>query len=87
MEDTKTIILGDEYDDLLIEKLKLILKNEGGTILSKNQDLGGSQEINEYSILLNGIILKLEIETYIGISLTGPTNIIDFIVKKIDNFK
>ena len=79
----KTVIIGDEYDDALIEKLRDVLKNEGVKVIEKKWGIGGSQEIAEYYVIIKNENLKIEIETYIGISITGKPDLVDSIVDKI----
>lgn len=82
MEKT-TIILGNEYDSVLIEKLKKVLEAEGVTLSSKLSGIAGSQEFMSYEFYIKGERIEIEIETYIGISLIGPEIIVNDLSKKV----
>ncbi len=83
MDDLKTIVLGTEYDNDLIRKLKQILIDKGGKIVEEIKGIGGSQEFKQYSVIIDGVTLIVEIETYIGVSITGPGFIVNGIAHQI----
>ena len=83
MRNIITKVIGEEYDTNLIKKLKLVLKNNNTVFLNREWSLVGSQELQEFEILYKGEQLKIEIETYIGISLFGSQNMIDDITDQI----
>lgn len=77
---TKTVILGDEYDAGLRERLFAVLRGLGADIADGDWALGGSQEVETVRVRLNGAELTVEAETYVGLSLTGPDDDVDRIV-------
>ena len=77
MEIIKTITIGKEYDNQLIEKLEDILLVEGAILTEKIEGLGGSQDYKSYKVKLKNSIIEIEIETYIGISISGESSIIN----------
>jgi hypothetical protein len=79
----KTIILGNEYDITLIEKLKKVLQAEEITLSSKLSGIAGSQDFLSYEFYIKGEKIKIEIETYIGISLIGPEILVNDLSSKI----
>jgi hypothetical protein len=71
------IILGDEYDELLKENLKEVLRELGGQIDSSGRGIGGSQEIDTVIANINGHKIIIEAETYIGLSISGDKEIVN----------
>jgi hypothetical protein len=64
--------LGSETDDALFERIRGAIRSLQGTVSDPEWALGGSQEITTYTISLPSGVLKLESETYIGITVRGP---------------
>jgi len=83
-KDSKTVILGDEYDDELRENLMICLKNMGAKIVDENWFIGGSQQIERLEVEMNTHLIVVEAETYIGLSIQGPAKIIENIKAKIE---
>lgn len=79
----KTVILGNEYDVALIEKVKKVLIDEGGIFQEKGEGHFGSQEIKVCEVILQDIVIIVEIETYIGVSITGFPNVVNLIADKV----
>ena len=79
----KELIIGKENDILLLEKLKSVLKEMGAEITRELSGLAGSQEYAEYTVDLKGEKLTIELETYIGISLKGPSFLVDEILDRM----
>lgn len=77
---TKTIVLGDEYDEKLKSKLIENLRIIGATPVKSDWKLAGSQELMSLSVSLRGEVVVIESETYVGLSISGPDNLIDEIV-------
>lgn len=78
-----TINLGNEHDLKLRETLTLVLREMGANIKKRTEAMAGSQDLEVLKITIRDQTLILEIETYIGISLTGEQDIIEEIVKRI----
>ena len=74
---TKTVVLGDEYDDALRRRTFVVLRRLGAEIAGGDWALAGSQEVETVRVRLNGAELTVEAETYVGLSLTGPADVED----------
>ncbi|QEY26140.1 hypothetical protein [Neisseria zalophi] len=83
----KTIIIGNEYDEELMSLLLKILHDMNAVKIDENMALAGSQDLYFINFNINGCNLKVERETYIGISLTGSPELINNIQNKIDLLK
>jgi hypothetical protein len=70
----KTIILGNEYDEDLKARLVETLKSLGAVHLSSDRAVAGSRELAGLSVSLRGEIMK---ETYVGLSISGPAELVD----------
>lgn len=79
----ENIVIGNEYDDNLKDALSLALKQMGAKEISKINALVGSQDISIYKFLVKNEIIRVEFETYIGLSLIGPKNLIREIEENI----
>lgn len=79
----KTVVIGNEYDDVLIDKLRQVLQANGAVINDQKWALGGSQDFTEYEIAIKGDMLRVEIETYIGVSISGNPALVDEIFNAI----
>lgn len=80
----KTIILGCEHDEKLQARLVAELKSAGAILLSSDWAVAGSQELASISVKLRGEILKMKSETYVGLSISGPADLVDEIVRAMD---
>ena len=67
----ETVVLGEEHDDRLREVLGKVLKGLGATQRSSSWGLGGSQVVESLDVILDGELLHVEAETYMGLSITG----------------
>lgn len=83
-DDHVTAILGDEYDDELRARLLAALRSLGATASgSSSRALAGSQEIEEFEVSIDGYPVHIEAETYIGLSISGPVDIVNRIKERI----
>ena len=82
-EKTKFVILGDEYDDALREILRSILMRGGGVGIDSSWVIGGSQEVDRIQVSFEGAVLTIESETFVGLSISGPEQIVDKIVAQV----
>jgi hypothetical protein len=81
-EDRISVVLGDEYDDQLRVELFRVLAELGATPLCTGSwSLGGSQELSEIDVILDGSTVHVESETYIGLSVAGPPEVVAHIQK------
>jgi hypothetical protein len=76
----KTVILGDEYDDALRTRLFDVLRDLGAEMSAGARALAGSQDLETCRLRLDGAEVVVEAETYIGLSLSGPADIVDKVV-------
>ena len=73
----KTVTLGTETDNTLRRALVRILKHMGAEATDDSWALGGSQILETLDITIDGRALRIEAETYMGLSLTGPVDLVD----------
>lgn len=78
-DDMKTLVLGREYDHALRFSLFKVLEQLGGRMLSHDWCLGGSQEISGCVFKFDSCEIVVESETYIGLSITGPGNVVKLV--------
>lgn len=83
----ETIIIGNEYDEELIMLLFEVLQSMKAIKLEENKTLVGSQDLYFAKFNVNGSIVKIEIETYIGISVISTPKVVTDIKNKIDMLK
>jgi hypothetical protein len=79
----KTVVLGDEFDDALATRLIEKLKSSGAIPLSSDWSLAGSQEIRSLSARIRSETVEISAETYIGLSISGPEDIVDEIASSL----
>ncbi|MDO4725427.1 MAG: hypothetical protein Q4A97_11800 [Comamonadaceae bacterium] len=72
----ENVIIGSEHDKDLKKALFLALKKMGAEKISKMDALTGSQDVSIHEFLVKNEIIKVESETYVGLSLVGPKNLI-----------
>jgi len=73
-----TAVLGDEFDDELRAKLMNVLRQLGaiqGT--SGERFVVGSQDFEKLEVLVGGRSLQVEAETYVGLSIRGPDDLVE----------
>lgn len=75
--ETKTVVLGAEWDDGLRARLLDVLRALGAQLRDRTSALAGSQEIDAFEIVVDGRQLVVEAETYVGLSLTGPHDLVE----------
>jgi len=82
--DHVSIVLGDEFDDALRSRLLSMLQALDARVVGpERRAIGGSQELEELDVLVNGQLLHVEAETYMGLSITGPAELVRLIQQKI----
>ena len=67
------ITLGPEHDEAIFIRLRRVVESLDGSIHSPSWALAGSQEISTWSITLPDGELIATSETYMGLSIEGPT--------------
>jgi hypothetical protein len=79
-----TQILGDEFDDALRLKLGDVLRQSGARMKEPvAHALGGSQESVSMVFDLDGEVLTVMSETYLGLSIHGPEDLVVKIGKAV----
>ena len=79
----ESIVIGNEYDEKLIKSLFLTLQEIGAVKKDESSALVGSQDYYLERYEVNNLILTVEIETYIGVTLSGPSNVVREISNKL----
>lgn len=73
-----TVTLGDEFDEALRQKLVDVLRKLGALQSGgSNRFVGGSQELEKLEVTIDGRHLHIEAETYIGLSISGPDDLVE----------
>ncbi|MCI0570737.1 MAG: hypothetical protein L0Y66_08300 [Myxococcaceae bacterium] len=68
----RRIVLGTEYDAALLIALRESLSAEGGRLEPVSFTVGGSQEVSVWTVRCADGTARLEAETFVGLSLSGP---------------
>lgn len=72
-----SVVIGDEYDDELRQNLMTSLQKFGGKILGNPERfLAGSQDMEQLLVQIGNEKISVESETYVGITITGPEQLI-----------
>lgn len=82
-----TTILGDEFDDDLRSKLMDVLRLIGATPIDSTRSLGGSQDLEELDVVVDGRSVRVEAETYVGLSISGPCDLVQRIHQMVINYR
>lgn len=73
-----TTILGDEFDASLRDRLSKALRGlDAQRIGVDRRAIAGSQELEEYEVMIGGMRLHIVSETYMGLSISGPANLVE----------
>ena len=78
-----TATLGPEWDSELLGSLRAAVAAAGGTMTESSWAVGGSQEVATYQIDLPGGRLLAESETYVGLSIAGPSALVEQLSKQV----
>ena len=81
----KTITIGSEIDDMLIKKLKRVLDNHNAVLLRHDNIIVGSQDISIFDYNIGTESIRITVETYVGVSITGEVTIINEIINDINS--
>ncbi len=72
------MVLGDEFDDSLRGKLMDALRSLGAVQAGGgNRFVVGSQDLDDLDVLIDERSLHIEAETYIGLSISGPADLVE----------
>lgn len=80
---TKTVILGSEHDEALHGALLAVLRSLGAKLAPGDWAVAGSQEVVTQTATVAGKTLKLESETYVGLSLSGDAVLVEAIASSV----
>lgn len=75
--------IGDEYDDELLAALRAVLIRNSAAIVNQSWGIGGSQQLESTQVILEGQELLIECETFIGITISGPEEIVNRIADQV----
>lgn len=78
-----TTTLGAEFDSALRGRAVSVLKSLGAKKRGGWWGLGGSQEIARTEFVWRGHEVVLEDETYVGLTLSGPPELVDEVVGRL----
>ncbi|HYD80034.1 MAG TPA: hypothetical protein VEC06_09530 [Paucimonas sp.] len=71
-----TVELGAEWDGKLVERLRQAVIYSGGYMMLSSHDLGGSEELISYTIVLPEGELEAVAESHMGLRLSGPQTLV-----------
>jgi hypothetical protein len=69
-------VVGDEYDEVAFARLKRALGDLQYSVRDQWNPVAGSQDIQQWTTVGRGGQLKIESETYVGLSVEGPPSLI-----------
>ncbi|HDR9288702.1 TPA: hypothetical protein QDB46_003850 [Burkholderia multivorans] len=69
--DIVKIVVGDEYDEALRKALSIAISEIGAEVINKGGGVTGSQDLEVLVINIGGENVKIEAETFVGISVEG----------------
>lgn len=74
---SKIIILGDEYDEDLKNRLLGYLRSINAKPLTTDRGFAGTQELNSFSVEIGKEVVVIESETFVGLSISGPDDLVE----------
>lgn len=77
MTESASVILGDEYDEVLRKVLKEVLADLKADGEVGSWAVGGSQELARTEVSVEGERLVIESETYVGLTISGSRTLTD----------
>jgi hypothetical protein len=85
--DREVTIHPKEWDTEFVRRFKLFLEENYGARFSETESVGpvGSQDFTIMPFTIGNSQLRLQAETYMGISIVGPTKIVDEIISHYKN--
>ena len=78
-----SVVLGNEWDSSLRQTLIDVLRTAGAIATSEQWGIGGSQEVDEAVFNIGGELVRVESETYVGLSISGPKSVVEQIVAEV----
>ena len=73
---TEQWVVGPEYDEQLFHRLGCVLRAFGFKLDTKWDGVGGSQDIRHWEITSPEGVLVVDSETYMGLSIHGPAELV-----------
>ncbi|ODN72510.1 hypothetical protein [Methylobrevis pamukkalensis] len=73
---TTRIVLGEEFDEVLLKRVGKALRSLGGEVLDHQWGMGGSQEISTWQVRVADSVLTIENRTYMGLSIEGDDQLV-----------
>ena len=77
MEKTRWLV-GPEHDQAVRQRLNAALGRCGFEVRNASYGMAGSQEVSQWSAIGPAGRLEVEAETYIGLTVEGPTHLVEF---------
>jgi hypothetical protein len=77
------VVLGPEYDQRLHDTLTQVLREMGAVIEPATWGVGGSQELSTWEAAVRGQRLRMESETYFGLSVSGDQSTVKFVATEV----
>ncbi len=74
--DLEKWVVGDEYDEVALAGLGSALRDSGYELDDQWLAVAGSQDISHWEVCGPGGSLTIEVETYVGITVEGPSALI-----------
>jgi hypothetical protein len=79
----ESLVLGSEYDDILVAALLATLREMGAELKPAEFAHAGSQDFATRRATLNGKRLTLEAETYMGLTISGDRDTVLMIAERV----
>lgn len=79
----KQIVLGAEYDQALRRRLLDVLRSLGAKPTNQSFEVGGSQELQTLTALVGSRTIRVESETYIGLTITGDPELVEEVAARV----
>lgn len=79
----RTVNIGKEYDENLLHRLELVLKEMGGSQVSEHSSVVGSQDLWIKKVQIGDQVLEIESETYVGVTITGPEDLVEAVAEAL----
>lgn len=80
----KSVVLGPEHDQRLRSILQDVLQAIASSTSRYEWGVAGSQELETIDVEIDGRQLHVEAETYIGLCVTGPVDLVDRITAMLE---
>jgi hypothetical protein len=77
------VVLGDEWDRALVGRTVSALKAMGARLVDRFGGVAGSQELGVQVWDLEGQVIRLETETYMGFSIEAPDPVLAEVQRRL----